>query len=68
METTKMYINGEFVESLSGKTYEIRNPANDEVIAHVPESQPEDVDRAVIAARAAFDKGDDASIRVSARR
>src|SRR5215510_8457592 len=57
MEITKMYINGEFVESLSGKTREIRNPANDEVIALVPESQPEDVDRSVKAAREAFDNG-----------
>jgi acyl-CoA reductase-like NAD-dependent aldehyde dehydrogenase len=57
MNTTKMFINGEFVESLSGKTREIRNPANDRVIAIVPESQPEDVDRAVKAAREAFDHG-----------
>jgi betaine-aldehyde dehydrogenase len=52
-----MFINGEMVASLSGKTREIRTPANDQVIALVPESQPEDIDTVVAAARAAFDDG-----------
>lgn len=53
----KMFINGEFTDALSGKTREILNPANGQVIAVVPDAQPEDVERAVAAARAAFDHG-----------
>lgn len=50
-----MYINGDFVKAKSGKTREIINPANGQVMATVPEAQPEDVHEAVAAARAAFD-------------
>jgi betaine-aldehyde dehydrogenase len=53
----QMFINGQFVDALLGKTREIINPATEEVIALVPESGPEDVDRAVRAAREAFDNG-----------
>ncbi len=53
----KMYINGEFVNAMSGKTRSIINPATEEVIGTVPESQPEDVALAVTAARTAFDSG-----------
>jgi len=52
-----MYINGEFTDSLSGKTRDIINPANGAVIAVVPEAQPEDIAHAVQSARAAFDHG-----------
>lgn len=55
--TKKMYINGEFVESASGKTFETYNPATGEVLATVYEAGPEDIDRAVKAARRAFDEG-----------
>ncbi|MFT4413040.1 aldehyde dehydrogenase family protein [Fredinandcohnia humi] len=55
--TKKLYINGEFVESVSGKTFESYNPATGEVLATVYESGPEDIDRAVKAARKAFDEG-----------
>lgn len=49
------YINGEWVESSSGKTYELANAGKtDEVIARLPVSTPEDIDRAVNAAHAAF--------------
>lgn len=50
-----MYINGDFVKAKSGKTREIINPANGQVMATVPEAQPEDVYAAVTAAREAFD-------------
>lgn len=50
-----MYINGDFVEAKSGKTREIINPASGQVMATVPEAQPEDVHAAVTAAREAFD-------------
>jgi aldehyde dehydrogenase (NAD+) len=53
----KLFINGEFVDALSGKTFETRNPATGEVIAEIAEAQKEDVDLAVKAARAAFEDG-----------
>src|SRR5690606_30583701 len=55
--TKKLYINGEFVESASGKTFESYNPATGEVLATVSEAGAEDIDRAVKAARKAFDEG-----------
>ncbi|WP_099361778.1 aldehyde dehydrogenase family protein [Fredinandcohnia onubensis] len=55
--TKKLYINGEFVKSASGKTFESYNPATGEVLATVSEAGPEDIDRAVKAARKAFDEG-----------
>lgn len=57
--TTKFQnlINGKWVDSLSGKTFENRNPANwNEVIGLFPSSSVEDVHLAVISARAAFEK------------
>lgn len=53
----KLFINGEFVESASGKTFDTPNPATGEVLATVYEAGPEDIDRAVRAARLAFDEG-----------
>ncbi len=53
----KMFINGEFTDAVNGATRQIINPATGKVLATVPEAQPADVDRAVSAARAAFDRG-----------
>ncbi|WP_100403848.1 aldehyde dehydrogenase family protein [Bacillus sp. FJAT-42315] len=53
----KLYINGEFVDSVSGKTFETLNPATGEVLAVVAEAVEEDIDLAVRAAREAFDHG-----------
>src|SRR5277367_6101767 len=53
----KMLINGKWVEAASGKTFPTYNPATGEVLAHVAEGDKEDIDRAVAAARAAFEKG-----------
>lgn len=53
----KLFINGEFVEAASGKTFEVKNPADEAVIANVPDGQKEDIDKAVQAARRAFDEG-----------
>jgi phenylacetaldehyde dehydrogenase len=50
----KMLINGEWVDSASGRTFDSLNPATEEVLASVPYGQAEDADRAVRAARAAF--------------
>jgi len=50
----KNYVNGEWVESTSKETQELRNPANGEVIGGVPLSTADDVDAAVKAADNAF--------------
>jgi alpha-ketoglutaric semialdehyde dehydrogenase len=53
----KNFINGEWVESRSGKSIENRNPANrDELVGMFPASNQEDVAQAVDAAKAAYDK------------
>jgi aldehyde dehydrogenase (NAD+) len=51
---TRLFINGEFVPSKSGKTFEVKNPATLKHVAHVSEAGVEDVDIAVEAAKAAF--------------
>ena len=53
-----LYINGEYVPSVSGKTLDVYNPATDEVLARVSEAQEDDIDKAVQAARTAFDEGE----------
>jgi aldehyde dehydrogenase (NAD+) len=55
---TKCLINGKWVDAESGRTFETINPATGEVIARVAEGEKPDVDKAVKAARKAFDKGD----------
>jgi len=51
------YINGEWVEARGGKVIEDRNPANtDELVGMFPASGAEDVERAVEAAKAAYNK------------
>jgi len=55
--TAKMLIGGEPVDALDGQTYDVHNPATGEVIAHVPLGGKVDVDRAVDAARTAYDGG-----------
>jgi len=54
-KTKRMLIDGKWVEAASGKTFESRNPGTGEVLAHVAEGDAEDVDRAVAAARRAFE-------------
>jgi phenylacetaldehyde dehydrogenase len=53
----RMLIDGRFVLAASGKTFPVYNPATGEVVARVPEAEAEDVNRAVSAARRAFDEG-----------
>lgn len=50
----RMLIDGKWLEAASGKTFETRNPATGEVLANVAEGDAEDIERAVAAARAAF--------------
>jgi betaine-aldehyde dehydrogenase len=53
----QLYINGEFVESASKKYFTVVDPSTEEVMAEVPEANAQDVNRAVAAAKAAFDCG-----------
>ena len=55
IQNFKMYINGEWVESSSGKKIETLNPENNEVWATVPEADEKDVDKAVQSAQNAFE-------------
>jgi phenylacetaldehyde dehydrogenase len=56
-KTRQMLINGKWVDAASGKTFPTYNPATGEVLARVAEGDKEDINRAVTAARAAFDTG-----------
>ncbi|BAB06031.1 CoA-acylating methylmalonate-semialdehyde dehydrogenase [Halalkalibacterium halodurans] len=53
-EKLKNFIGGQWVESDSGKTEAVPNPATGEILAHVPISNREDLDRAVSVAKEAF--------------
>jgi betaine-aldehyde dehydrogenase len=55
VQTHQQLINGQWVDSASGQTLAIENPADGNVIAHVPASGAEDVDRAANAAATAFE-------------
>jgi 1-pyrroline dehydrogenase len=55
VKTLQQFIGGEWVDNASGKTLEVENPANGQVIASVPASDAEDVDRAANAAAKAFE-------------
>src|SRR5438270_89406 len=57
VRTYQMYINGEWVASKSNKTFPVYDPASEEIIAQVPDANAEDVNRAVAAAKAAFEEG-----------
>lgn len=54
---TQHLINGQFVDAASGKTFPTYDPRTGEVITHVAEGDEEDINRAVAAARKAFDEG-----------
>jgi phenylacetaldehyde dehydrogenase len=53
----QLFINGQWADAASGKTFETLNPATGETLAHVAEGDAEDIDRAVRAARKAFEHG-----------
>jgi aldehyde dehydrogenase (NAD+) len=55
MNRSDLFIGGEWVPPASSETIPVENPATEEIIASVPAGTAEDVDRAVAAARAAFD-------------
>ena len=53
--TKKLFIGGRWVEAASGKTFGSVNPATGRTIAQLAEGAEEDIDRAVVAARVAFE-------------
>ncbi|XP_050512317.1 aldehyde dehydrogenase 1A1 [Diabrotica virgifera virgifera] len=54
---TKLFINNQFVDSVSKKTFEVLNPSTGKPITNVAEGDKEDIDKAVRAAKAAFARG-----------
>ncbi len=54
---TRLYIDGAFVEAASKQTFDVIDPACEEIVASVSTAAPEDLDRAVAAARRIFDEG-----------
>ena len=63
----QLYIDGAFCEGQEGKTIACFNPATDQEWTQVPEATEADVDRAVAAAKCAFDSGPWAEMTASAR-
>lgn len=57
VEKYRMFIGGKWVESSSKETFNVRNPATEEVIANVPLGTKEDAKSAIDAARESFDSG-----------
>ncbi|MDX6267580.1 MAG: aldehyde dehydrogenase, partial [Frankiales bacterium] len=54
MDRTQLYVGGTWIDSASGRTIDVVNPATEEVIALVAAGSPADVDLAVAAAKDAF--------------
>src|SRR6476660_325420 len=54
-KTFQNYVDGEWVDAASGETFESTSPANGETIGVFPKSGSDDVDRAVAAAKAAYE-------------
>ena len=50
----KNYVNGQWQDAKSGKIFPVENPFNQEIIAHVPDSNKDDIDEAVSAAKIAY--------------
>src|ERR1700693_3582122 len=57
VRTYQLYINGEWVQGKSNRTFPVYDPASEEAIAQVPDANADDVNRAVAAAKAAFEDG-----------
>src|SRR4029077_13311730 len=56
-ERRKLMIDGQWVDAASGKTFPVENPATGEVVAQAAEGDQQDIERAVKAARRAFESG-----------
>src|SRR5689334_14412550 len=57
LDGPRLFIDGEWVDASSDDAIDVINPATEDVIASVPQASIGDVDRAVAAARRAFDEG-----------
>ena len=57
VKTYQMFINGEWTASDSGKTFPVYDPSTEQIIAEVPDANAKDIDRAVAAAKEAFENG-----------
>jgi betaine-aldehyde dehydrogenase len=57
MQTYRNFVNGQWTASASGETFPVYDPSTEEVIARVAVAEADDVDKAVKAARGAFDSG-----------
>src|SRR5579863_8602784 len=53
----QLFIDGQWVDAASGKTFETPDPSTGDTLAHIAEGDAEDIERAVRAARRAFDDG-----------
>jgi len=67
MEQYKLFIDGEFVDAASGKTFESVDPGTEAPIATVAQAGKADAETAIAAARKAFDKGDWSGLTPTAR-
>ncbi|MFS0838033.1 aldehyde dehydrogenase family protein [Paenibacillus sp. 1P03SA] len=65
--TKRLFIDGEFVDSVYGRTFTTPNPATGDILAVVSEATEEDIDLAVKAARRAFDEGPWSSVSAAER-
>src|SRR5256885_17140091 len=55
MKKYQLFIDGQWVDAESGKTFKTPNPATGETLAEVAEADKADIDKAVVAARRAFE-------------
>ena len=53
----QLFIDGQWVDAASGRTFETPDPSTGDTLAHIAEGDTEDIERAVRAARRAFDDG-----------
>lgn len=61
----KAFVNGEWVDAKSGKTFEVTNPATTEVIGKVPDMDVTDTQAAIVAANEAFKSWGNTTAKVS---
>lgn len=65
---SKLFIHGKTVDAASAKTFECINPGTGETLAHIAEGDAEDIDRAVVSARQAFESGAWSNLAPKARK
>jgi phenylacetaldehyde dehydrogenase len=65
--THRLFIDGRFVESAAGRDFAVVDPSSGQKVARVPEGDAHDIDKAVTAARRAFDAGPWSKLRPSQR-